>query len=134
MRRWLGASRRKRGPDDAPLAALRACVDAGLNTTAADRGRLQADVLLVREIAATVKISEGSKEARRAEFEALQQQCEASYNARHRSMGALMGRWMSGLFVGEKLAGTPMPLDNYDLERWFKLPKQHARHTPSSAP
>lgn len=91
------------------------------------------EVTLVREIASTVRIADDTTEDRRREFESLRQQCESSDNARYQAMGALMGRWMPGLFVGENLRGTPMPLDNYDLERWFKLPKQHARHTHGRA-
>jgi hypothetical protein len=104
-----------------------------LSSTAADRARVEADVALVGEIAATVEIAHGSTEARRAEFERVQAQCASSDTPRHRAMGALMGRWRAGLFVGEAMAAPAIPEDNYELERWFKLPKQNARHAHGHA-
>ena len=86
------------------------------------------------EIAATVEVASRSTAARRAEFERLQARCLASSTRRHQAMGELMRRWMPGLFVGESATpGVPSPEDNYALERWFKLPKQNARHTHGRA-
>lgn len=106
-----------------------------MSTTEADRARVEADTTLVAEIAATVEIARGSTDARRAEFERLQAQCAASDNPRHHAMGDLMLRWRPGLFVGEAspVAAPPVPEDNYELERWFKLPKQNARHVHGRA-
>jgi hypothetical protein len=114
---------------------LQACILAGLSTTADDRARVEADVELIGEIAATVEIASGSTDARRAEFERLQAQCAASDNSRHQTMGELMLRWRPGLFVGEapSAPAPPVPEDNYELERWFKLPKQNARHVHGRA-
>lgn len=89
---------------------------------------------MVGEIAATVEVASASTEARRAEFEQLQTRCMASSTPRHQAMGELMLRWRPGLFVGESTTpGVPSPEDNYELERWFKLPKQNARHTHGRA-
>jgi hypothetical protein len=69
---------------------------------------------------------------RRASFEALRQESLTHAEAGRRRMGALMGRWASGLFVGDEAfeqaveAGAvraTLPEDNYALERWFRLPK-----------
>jgi hypothetical protein len=125
----------KGGPAAAHLGALQTLITAGLTSTQADRARVEADVDLVGQIAATVEIASGSTAARRAEFEALQAQCAAATPPRHQAMGELMGRWLPGLFVGEQSSapGPAVPADNYALERWFKLPKQHARHTHGRA-
>ena len=38
---------------------------------------------------------------------------------------SVMAAFVAGLFAGGDLAGVP--LDNLDLERWFRLPKGHER-------
>ncbi len=40
-------------------------------------------------------------------------------------MAVVMAAFAVGLFAGGKLQGLPM--DNLDLERWFRLPKGHER-------
>ena len=40
-------------------------------------------------------------------------------------MAVVMAAFCVGLFAGGKLQG--LPLDNLDLERWFRLPKGHER-------
>ena len=108
-----------------------------MTSTADARVEVEAGVLLVQKIAATVDAAGGPTAERRAEFEVLQRVCSTSQDEGRRRLGAMMGRWAPGLFVGEEAleqrqqgdgAVSPLPEDNYALERFFRLPKHHARH------
>jgi hypothetical protein len=56
----------------------------------------------------------------------LQERLSSSGDAKRVQMAVVMAAFYVGLFAGGgKLRG--LPLDNLDLERWFRLPKGHER-------
>ena len=78
------------------------------------------------KIAATLDEKSGSRANRRKRFERLQKRLASSGDAMRVRMAVVMAAFGVGLFAGGgKLLGLPM--DNLDLERWFRLPKGHER-------
>ena len=67
----------------------------------------------------------GRAAARQDEFDAILSRLGGDGDPVHEHMADLMGRFRPGLFAGgDDLASVQ---DNLDLERWFRLPKGHAR-------
>lgn len=116
---------------------LLACVQRGLNATAEERLEVEAEVRWTRLLADTVDAKQGPTAERRAEFDKLRALCALSGHEGRRRQGAMMERWARGLFAGEAEPEErwargqelgELPEDNYALERFFRLPKHHARH------
>lgn len=91
----------------------------------------------MRAVGAAVDAKTGPVAERQAAFETLRQESAAHSEEGRRRVGALMGRWASGLFAGDEgfesavdagASRASLPEDNYALERWFRLPKHHERH------
>lgn len=131
------SGRKKRSAAHTQLGRLQACIERGLTATAEARADIEAELRLVRDIAATVDAKRETPSERRAEFEALQALCAVSVDDGRRRLGEMMARWAPGLFAGEEeqeqqakggVQRCPLPEDNYALERFFRLPKHHARH------
>ncbi len=79
----------------------------------------------LRAIQATLEPDERTCAERQAEFEVLQEQFQQSDDLTRQHFGHVMASFAPGLFVGGEEAD--IPLDNLDLERWFKQPKGHER-------
>jgi hypothetical protein len=79
----------------------------------------------VARIAATLDEEGGTRANRRKRFQRLQKRLASSGDAMQVQMAAVMAAFCVGLFAGGNLRG--LPLDNLDLERWFRLPKGHER-------
>ena len=62
---------------------------------------------------------------REAQFIALQQEWESSADPVEQHFAKIMSGFEPGLFVGGEIA--EFPIDNLDLERWFKGSKGHER-------
>jgi hypothetical protein len=107
------------------LTRLAACIDRGLQAVATEQEELRGQVQEIRKIAATVDPRRGPSRQRRRRFRRLQRRLKASPDRRRRQMAVVMAAFVVGLFAGGDLAGVP--LDNLDLERWFRLPKGHER-------
>jgi hypothetical protein len=83
-------------------------------------------VAFVAKIAATLDEKSGTRANRRKRFVRLQKRLGSSGDAMRVQMAVVMAAFCVGLFAGGgKLRG--LPLDNLDLERWFRLPKGHER-------
>lgn len=89
------------------------------------RVAIQKQVADVRQVAQTLDPQSGSLAQRRRQFAAVQKRLAQSQVPAQQEMSKQMARWAPGLFVGGK-AGK-VPWDNLDLERYFRLPKGHAR-------
>ena len=91
---------------------------------------------IVRAIAQSVDPETDSVADREATFDTLAAQCAAHRSPIRQRMAQVMASWRAGLFVGEAALGerasresvARLPDDNLGLERFFKLPKHHARH------
>lgn len=76
-------------------------------------------------IAATLDEESGTRASRRRRFKRLRKRLASSGDATRVRMAGVMAAFVAGLFAGGSLKGLPM--DNLDLERWFRLPKGHER-------
>jgi hypothetical protein len=101
-------------------------IDRGLAAVADELAAVQSGVQVVSEVAACLAAGSGSSIERQARFAALRGRLQAAEGALARHAAALMEGWEVGLFAGGE--ALPLPSDNLDLERWFRLPKRHARH------
>lgn len=101
------------------------CIDRGLAAVAPQLQAVQAEVLLVKEIADTLDPEQGNCATRVARFVALRDQLQTSPDERRRQMAKTMGSFQPGLFAGGD--AVQWLRDNLDLERWFRNPKGHER-------
>jgi len=93
---------------------------------AEEQETIRGNVKEVAKIAATLDEKSGSRADRRKRFGRLQKRLASSGDATRVQMAVVMAAFAVGLFAGGgKLPGLPM--DNLDLERWFRLPKGHER-------
>jgi hypothetical protein len=105
---------------------LSACITQGLSCVAANQEAIRCQVEDIKRVAETLDPVTGRAKKRQAAFAALQQQFAAdSQDEHHQHLGKVMASFEPGLFVGGNAADFPQ--DNLDLERWFRLPKGHAR-------
>lgn len=104
---------------------MASCIDRGLQAVAASQDPLREEVKEIRKIAATVDPGRGPSRQRRRRFRRLQRRLAASPDHRCQQMAVVMAAFVIGLFAGGDLPN--LPLDNLDLERWFRLPKGHER-------
>lgn len=108
------------------LSRLKGCIDRGWEPSANARAALVEPVRKLRTLAECLDPKEGSGAERKERFEQLQQQAKASDDPIEQHRGGVMVRFATGLFLGAEQ--PDLPDDNMDLERFFRLPKQHARH------
>lgn len=92
---------------------------------AEEQGTIRGHVEEVARIAATLDEKSGTRGNRKRRFQRLQKRLASSGDAMRVGMGVVMAAFAVGLFAGGNLRG--LPLDNLDLERWFRLPKGHER-------
>lgn len=80
----------------------------------------------IKRVAQTLDPATGKVKQRQAAFAVLRHQFAAhSHDEHEQHMAKVMASFEPGLFVGGNAADLPQ--DNLDLERWFRLPKGHAR-------
>src|SRR5256712_6855909 len=80
----------------------------------------------LQAVDATLRPSDAvTAEEREAQFISLQESWQASTDPIHQHFAKMMSSFEPGLFVGGEAAD--LPVDNLDLERWFKGPKGHDR-------
>lgn len=133
--------RQKGGPAEGPLGALRECIARGLDATAEARKQVEIDLALVAAVAATVDAAGDPYDERLARYDVLLTEHEASDREMDQRLARQMKSWRAGLFLGAAVAegwvdaqGRPyLPENNYELERWFRLAKGHARHVHGRA-
>ena len=101
------------------------CIDRGLAAVEAELEAVRADTAVVAAANACLDRTRGPCEKRREEFEALAGRLKDDPGPRRPGMGALMLRWLAGLFAGND--AWDLPDDNLELERFFRRPKSHER-------
>jgi hypothetical protein len=79
----------------------------------------------IHAIAATLEEGQGTTPERQERFAQLQKRLQSSEDPVRQRMAVVMAGFMVGLFAGADLAG--LPVDNLELERWFRRPKGHER-------
>lgn len=108
------------------LQRLAARIDRGLEHVSESLQQVRDYVVCVQEVSATLDPAAGDAITRRAAFEEVRQRFAAQEKDEVlQHMVKVMSSFAPGLFVGE---ARDVPCDNLDLERWFRLPKQHERH------
>jgi hypothetical protein len=96
-----------------------------LNAVAADQEQIRTQVEEVQRIADTLNPDSGSSVSRQERFATLQARLASSDDPLCVRMALVMTAFVGGLFVGAEVVNVPV--DNLELERWFRLPKGHER-------
>ena len=107
------------------MRRLARCLDGGLAAVAEEQETIRGHVEEVAKIAATLDETGGTRANRRKRFQRLRKRLASSGDATRVHMALVMAAFVVGLFAGGDLRGLPM--DNLELERWFRLPKGHER-------
>lgn len=100
------------------------CIERGLETVRESQDELRPQVEKLQAVADTLDPAQGSQEDRRGKFENLRQEFSQQEGSFSQHLVKLMTSFLAGLFLGPV---DELPRDNLDLERWFRLPKGHAR-------
>jgi hypothetical protein len=107
------------------LRRLGGCIDRGLQAVAAEQVQIREQVKEVQRIAATLDPKRGDSATRQKRFRRLRKRLKGSGDPVRVQMAVVMAAFLVGLFAGGDLEG--LPVDNLDLERWFRRPKGHER-------
>jgi prefoldin subunit 5 len=118
----------KEGVAHGQLEQLAKCIDKGLEEVKAEQQEVKEQVKEIQRIAETLNAESGTVEQRKEKYEELQAEYEEKGGEFYELLAKGMVAWMAGLFVAVELkAGEKGPVDNLDLERWFRNPKGHER-------
>ena len=118
----------KPGPAHEQLEQLAKCIDKGLEEVKAEQQAVKEQVQEIQRVAATLDVESGSLEQREKQYKQLQAEYEKKGGDFYGAMAKLMLAWSVGLFLKiDWEAGEKIPVDNLDLERWFRNPKGHER-------
>jgi hypothetical protein len=118
----------KPGPGHGQLARLAGCIDRGLAAVKDQQHQIKKQVEQIRAVAETLKGDKGPRWQRKAKYERLQRAYAKQGGGFPAHLAKVMRNWARGLFVRVKVKqGENLPVDNDDLERWFRRPKSHAR-------
>lgn len=116
------------GPAHEQLEQLARCLDAGLEAVEVEQHDVKDQVHELQRVAATLDPESGPVESRKEKYEQLQAEYEQKGGAFFGAMAQSMRAWSAGLFLKIAFeAGEKEPVDNLDLERWFRNPKGHER-------
>ena len=107
------------------MRRLGGCIDRGLQAVAAEQVQIREQVKEVQRIAATLDPKRGDSAMRQKRFRRLRKRLKGSGDPVRVQMAVVMAAFLVGLFAGGDLEG--LPVDNLDLERWFRRPKGHER-------
>ena len=118
----------KPGAAHGQLTRLAACIDRGLECVKEEQQQIKKQVEQIRAVAETLKEEKGPRWQRKARFWKLQRAYKKQGEAFSAQMAKLMSSFAGGLFVRVRFKkGEKLPVDNDELERWFRKPKGHAR-------
>jgi prefoldin subunit 5 len=118
----------KEGPAHGQLEQLAKCIDKGMQEVKAEQQEVKEQVKEIQRVAETLDAESGTVEQRKEKYEELQAEYEEKGGEFYERLGKVMVAWMAGLFLTVELkAGEEGPVDNLDLERWFRNPKGHER-------
>lgn len=109
---------------DAHLEKLQACIEQGMHIYEETKNKIQGLLEVVTQVDRLLSPNEGSSEKRQKRFHLLGLKLKKK-SSKYKEMGKLMFSFEDGLFAGGEI--LDLPIDNLDLERWFKKPKGHQR-------
>ena len=110
---------------EALLARLSERIAKGMRLVSATQKEVSRYVTTVRKVNATLDPETNPWATRKRLFKERANELLNGEDEIHQTMGRLMVSFQAGLFAGGGRADWP--LDNLDLERWFRLPKGHER-------
>jgi hypothetical protein len=96
-----------------------------LQAVVTEQQEIREHVKEIHRIAATLDPSRGDSATRQRRFQRLQRRLRGSGDPVRMQMAVVMAAFLVGLFAGGDVKG--LPVDNLDLERWFRRPKGHER-------
>jgi len=118
----------KPGPAHGQLARLAGCIDRGLAGVKEEQQQIETQVGQIRAVAETLREDNGPRWRRKARFWKLQREYKKQGETFTVHLARLMNSFAGGLFVRLRVKkGEKLPIDNDELERWFRKPKGHAR-------
>jgi hypothetical protein len=118
----------KPGPGHGQLARLAGCIDRGLEVVKKQQQQTKKQVEQIRAVAETLKEDNGPRRQRKKKYEKLQREYGKQGKGFPAHLAKVMRSWAGGMFVPIRVKkGEILPLDNDELERWFRKPKSHAR-------
>lgn len=118
----------KPGSEHGQLAQLARCIDRGLAEVKEERHQIKKQVEQIRAVAGTLQEENGPRWKRQTQYGKLQREHEKQVGGFPAHLAKVMRSWARGLFVRVKAKqGEELPIDNDELERWFRKPKSHAR-------
>ena len=106
------------------MSRLAGYLDRGLAAVTEDLEEVRRQVQRLREVASCLDEASGPATERQGRFEELAASWQTA-DSLAQALAEQMLRWQPGLFVGEVALG--IPVDNLELERWFKRVKGHER-------
>jgi len=89
-----------------------------------DLKEVREQVKVVAEVAGCLDGPAEQAGQRQARFGELLEELRGREGEFAAHTAGMMASWQAGLFAG---VAADLPLDNLELERWFKLPKRHMR-------
>ena len=108
------------------MKRLAGCIERGLDGAREPLTQVRAYVRDLQAVDSTLRPSdEVTGREREVRFSLLQEAWQSSADPVHQHFAKLLSSFEPGLFVGGEVA--EFPVDNVDLERWFKRPKGHER-------
>jgi hypothetical protein len=107
------------------LRRLAGYLERGLSAVVEDLKEVRERVKVVAEVAACLEGLSEQREARQAQYGELLERLRGREGEFAEKAASMMADWEEGLFAGSV---EGLPVDNLELERWFKLPKRHLRH------
>jgi hypothetical protein len=126
LQRNLGLNRPGRAHGQ--LARLAGCIDRGLEEVKQEQEQIKKQAEQIRAVAETLKEENGPRRQRQARYRKLQREYQRQGGDFAAHLAKVMSSWASGLFVPVRVKkGEELPINNDELERWFRKPKGHAR-------
>ena len=107
------------------MSRLAARIDRGRSLVGDELAEVAAHVERLREISATIDPETGSCTDREERFNTLAASLRNSSDEIHQHMAKTMASFAPGLFAGGDKCD--LPVDNLEIERFFRLPKGHER-------
>lgn len=118
----------KPGPAHGQLARLAGHIDQGLAAVKGQQDQVEEQVAAITAVAETLDEEGGTLRQRRGAYQRLLRQYQGQGGEFHGRLAKVMASWQAGLFVAVRgQRGQEAPVDNLELERWFRLPKGHER-------
>jgi hypothetical protein len=120
--------RRLLGRRDGPTIGQTHSIDMGLAEVKEQQAEVKEQVQEIQRVAETLDGASGTVEQRQEKYEQLQTEYEKKGGEFYQQLAKVMLAWMVGLFQPVELEpGEKGPVDNLELERWFRNPKGHER-------